>query len=103
MWTCYNPITLFSTVMNGSDVIIAQNLIARFPGVIVALTQLYDPQTAQAVKAFQQRNSIPVTGEVDPVTAQGIQSISKINIPQCENGMNQLVEHDNYFAYFQFL
>ncbi len=62
---------LLIIVLTGSDVIIVQNLIARQKGVIVSMTQQYDPQTAQAVKIFQQSHKLPVTGDVDPSTASG--------------------------------
>ena len=56
-------------VLNGSDVVITQNLIARARGVFVAMTQVYDPQTAHAVGVFQAQQGLPVTGVVDAATA----------------------------------
>ena len=55
--------------MNGSDVVIAQNLVARARGVFVAMTEVYDPQTAHAVGVFQAQQGLPVTGIVDAATA----------------------------------
>lgn len=56
-------------MLNGSDVVIVQNLIARVRGVFVAMTQVYDPQTAHAVGVFQAQQGLPVTGVVDAGTA----------------------------------
>lgn len=65
-------LTVTSPMMNGTDVIVLQNLIARQKGVFVAQTQYYDPQTAQAVRVFQEHSKLPVTGNVDADTAAAV-------------------------------
>ena len=57
-------------LMNGSDVTILQNLIARFAS--LPLSGLYDASTAAVVQSYQQSIKMQPTGEVDATTANAI-------------------------------
>lgn len=57
-------------LMEGSDVYILQNLLARFASVNV--TRKFDASTSNALKAYQSANSLLINGKLDENTANSI-------------------------------
>lgn len=63
-------LSLQTPPLQGKDVTILQTLIKRAPSASgILVTGKYDAQTQNAVESFQRDNSIPVTGNVDSLTA----------------------------------
>jgi len=58
--------------MHGNDVLIAQTLLARTPGVKLTINSQYDKATSVAVSLYQKLHSIPSHGRFDAATAESL-------------------------------